>query len=120
MPTLKSGLAMFIQEVEKLPPGTHFNMTLYDQCIIGKTLGFVEPASDNDNYDWATLEKYFGISSESLAKSGVFASLFASTSFVCYTEEQWEVISLFTGRVGEVISREHWLKMAKEQLEKMQ
>lgn len=128
MATLKSGLQFFIEQVEASSI-TEFVMHQYDLCVIGQTVGFVDAEhfcddeeKEAQNEDGLTLLKYFGIKWQDLIGANNYSSLFASDEATesYYTAEQWKVISLFTAQQGHHMSREYWLKLAKEQLESMQ
>lgn len=109
---LVTGLEHIIAQVEALPKGTDFRMDLYHTCVIGTTVGWARD-SWGDTSESATLRKYFGI-----RKNGneYFWKLFSNSSESQYTKRTWKVIRLFTDVVGDIITREKWLLLAKETL----
>lgn len=109
---LISGLNRFIVEVEKLPNNTIFHMEGYYTCVIGKTLGW--SSIINGQRERTALKTYFDIRRQ---KNEKYFSQNKSSEF---KPEHWEVVRLFTTDIGMKVNKQQWLKLAKDQLAKMQ
>ncbi|CAL1777419.1 hypothetical protein vBAbaMPhT2_077 [Acinetobacter phage vB_AbaM_PhT2] len=110
---LVTGLENMIAQVEVMPQDTVFRMDLYKTCVIGKTVGWSKDAWGDIN-ESATIRKLFGIK-----KSDAIWKLFSGGAEANYVDRTWKVIRLFTGAIGEVVSRDVWLKLAKSTLEEV-
>lgn len=114
MATLKSGLQHFIEKVSTLPKYHKFEMWNYYNCVIGKTIFNNSTWSFNET---KILNDYFGIT---CVDGYHFLFYEGAYNYKLYSEEQWDVIKLFTSYIGECITAEDWLKLANEQLAKME
>lgn len=108
---LKAGLAWFIAKVELMDPETRFVMCQYDNCVIGKTMN-LRYWNEKD-----ILKCKFGIQRKE------DDAYFSEDMIHTFLPHQANVIALFTSSVSAYtdtsITAKVWLKIAKEQLEKM-
>lgn len=119
--TLKTGLEWFIQKVEAMPAETEFTMPSHKNCVIGQIYGwglgsnkFKDGAFVTRSDEVRVLFRRFGI-----LRNESDRMLFSDNSSALYKPHQWEVIRLFTSDIGNYVSREDWLVLAKAQLAKM-
>lgn len=110
---LVTGLENMIAQVEVMPQDTVFRMDLYKTCVIGKTVGWSKDTWGDIN-ESATIRKLFGIK-----KSDEIWKLFCGGAETNYVARTWKVIRLFTDAIGNTISRDIWLKLAKTTLEEV-
>lgn len=119
--TLKTGLEWFIQKVEAMPVETEFKMASHKNCVIGQIYGwglgtnkFKDGAFVTRGDEVRVLFRRFGI-----LRTESDRLLFSTNASDLFKAHQWEVIRLFTSDIGNRVSREAWLVLAKAQLEKM-
>lgn len=105
---LIAGLEWFIKKVEAMDPETEFAMEYFNRCVIGKSLGV--------HFSWderTVLRNKFDI------RRTTHEAYFCEEGSKFFKPHHWEVIRLFTTSVGEKLTAQEWLILAKAQLSKM-
>lgn len=110
-PTLLSGLEQFVKVIMGMHPNTIMSMCTWHNSPIGLGLDI-----DTVNSQVELIRDYFGIDIQNMPPQSF---IFSKTKSPLLTQEQWQVIRLFTNAVGDEISVQDWLNLARTVLKKL-